>query len=1192
VLAERIEGRWQRWWAERGTFVQPNPGEVGFDASRPKFYCLDMFPYPSGAGLHVGHPEGYTATDILCRYKRAKGFNVLHPMGWDAFGLPAEQYAIQTGVHPAVTTKGAIENFRRQLQRFGFCYDWSREVGTIDPGYYKWTQWVFIQLYEAWFDHEQQRARPIAELVEEFASGKREVEYNPRGEGGESGAGLGEWAGLDKPTQRKVLASYRLAYQSTTTVNWCPKLGTVLANDEVIDGRSERGGHPVLRKPMRQWMLRITDYADRLLGQLDSLAWPESTKTMQREWIGRSEGAEIEFGLGGDGVLDLGTPTLRVGTPDPTRSVGVPGPTRSVGVPIHEEAAEGRVGRHPTLSGSEIDGIAARPDEASHPTGFVACDPYPPGGVGLSGDAARSERNLPHITMPGATYFVSWRCQDGLVLSERERGVVLDSLVHFDGERGRVFAAVVMPDHVHWIVRPGEGFELGKLVESVKHFAAQEINKMRGSKGRLWEPEALDHIVRDENSFGKYVAYVVRNPVEGGLVDRASDYGALFVHADVRSRVPHAERGGTQRQGAQRQGTRRWGTQGRGLTVFTTRPDTLFGATYMVVAPEHELVGRVLAAPGPRTDVGKVSAYVQAARHKSDVDRQEAKTKTGVDLGIDAVNPATGGAIPVWVADYVLMGYGTGAIMAVPGHDERDNEFAAAMGLPVVEVVRPPAEFKGKPGVCFSGSGTAINSSGPEVSIDGLPTAEAKGKIIAWLEGSGRGVRKVNYRLRDWTFSRQRYWGEPIPIVFDEDGDHYPVSASHLPVVLPELEDYAPAESDDAQPLLAKAKAWMNTTAGAAGIEGVDPALDHPSSPVTREANTMPGSAGSSWYFLRYCDPKNTSAFIDPKIDAYWMGNGVDFYIGGSEHTVGHLLYARFWQNALCDLGHVTCREPFRRLFHQGMITSFAYQRGDKSLVPVDEVDEGPEGVFVERATGKVVEQIVAKMSKSLKNVINPDEIIAGYGADTFRLYEMYMGPLEASKPWNTKDIIGPFRFLQRLWRNVIDEQSGAVVLAGEGAPAELTRLVHRTIAGVTQDIENISLHTAIAKLIELNNAVTKAAAAGPVPKSIIEPMLVLLAPFCPHICEELWSRLGHEKTIADAPWPTHDPAMLVDETVEIPVQVQGKLRGKVLVPAGSDAKTIEQIALADAKVQGALEGKPIKRVIVVPGKLVNIVTG
>ncbi len=931
MLAERIEGRWQRWWAERGTFVQPNPGEVGFDASRPKFYCLDMFPYPSGAGLHVGHPEGYTATDILCRYKRAKGFNVLHPMGWDAFGLPAEQYAIQTGVHPAVTTKGAIENFRRQLQRFGFCYDWSREVGTIDPGYYKWTQWVFIQLYEAWFDHEQQRARPIAELVEEFASGRRVVEYNPRGEGGESGAGLGEWAGLDKPTQRKVLASYRLAYQSTTTVNWCPKLGTVLANDEVIDGRSERGGHPVLRKPMRQWMLRITDYADRLLGQLDSLAWPESTKTMQREWIGRSEGAEIEFGLG---------------------------------------------------------------------------------------DTKQT------------------------------------------------------------------------------------------------------------------------------------------------------------------------------LTVFTTRPDTLFGATYMVVAPEHELVGRVLAAPGPRTDVGRVSAYVQAARNKSDVDRQEAKTKTGVDLGIDAINPATGGAIPVWVADYVLMGYGTGAIMAVPGHDERDNEFAAAMGLPVVEVVRPPAEFKGKPGVCFSGSGTAINSSGPEVSIDGLPTAEAKGKIIAWLEGSGRGVRKVNYRLRDWTFSRQRYWGEPIPIVFDEHGDHYPVSASHLPVVLPELEDYAPAESDDAQPLLAKAKAWMNTTAGAAGIEGVDPALDHPSSPVTREANTMPGSAGSSWYFLRYCDPKNTSAFIDPKIDAYWMGNGVDFYIGGSEHTVGHLLYARFWQNALCDLGHVSCREPFRRLFHQGMITSFAYQRGDKSLVPVDEVDEGPEGVFVERATGKVVEQIVAKMSKSLKNVINPDEIIAGYGADTFRLYEMYMGPLEASKPWNTKDIIGPFRFLQRLWRNVIDEQSGAVVLAGEGAPAELTRLVHRTIAGVTQDIENISLHTAIAKLIELNNAVTKAAAVGPVPKSIIEPMLVLLAPFCPHICEELWSRLGHEKTIADAPWPTHDPAMLVEETVEIPVQVQGKLRGKVLVPAGSDAKTIEQIALADAKVQGALEGKPIKRVIVVPGKLVNIVTG
>ncbi|MFN9064050.1 MAG: leucine--tRNA ligase [bacterium] len=1174
VLAERIEGRWQRWWAERGTFVQPNPGEVGFDASRPKFYCLDMFPYPSGAGLHVGHPEGYTATDILCRYKRAKGFNVLHPMGWDAFGLPAEQYAIQTGVHPAVTTKGAIENFRRQLQRFGFCYDWSREVGTIDPGYYRWTQWVFIQLYEAWFDHEQQRARPIAELVEEFASGKRVVEYNPRGEAGESGAGLGEWAGLDKPTQRKVLGSYRLAYQSTTTVNWCPKLGTVLANDEVIDGRSERGGHPVLRKPMRQWMLRITDYADRLLGQLDALAWPESTKTMQREWIGRSEGAEIEFGLGGEGVLDLGTPDLRAG--------GLP-----LGTP------DLRAGR------SADDLYRANIKLIKHPS-FLARDPYPPGVHGPVADLISHNRFLPHHRLPGATYFVTWRAVPGTVLSADEMKITLDALLHFQHERHHTFAAVVMPDHVHWLVRPNEGEELGKLVTSVKQFSATRINKGRGTGGSLWVPEAFDHIVRDERYLAEFVNYIVSNPIKGGLVDHADAHGGLYVDPVVLEGVggerPGPEVRGTQvegeRPGPEVRGTQRQGTQGEGLTVFTTRPDTLFGATYMVVAPEHELIGRVLAAPGPRTDVGKVSAYVQAARHKSDVDRQEAKTKTGVDLGIDAVNPATGGAIPVWVADYVLMGYGTGAIMAVPGHDERDFEFAKAMGLPVVEVVRPPAEFKGKPGVCFSGAGTAINSSGPEVSIDGLPTAEAKEKIIVWLEGSGRGVRKVNYRLRDWTFSRQRYWGEPIPIVFDEDGNHYPVSASGLPVELPELEDYAPAESDDAQPLLAKAKAWMHTTAGAAGVEGVDPALLNASSTVTREANTMPGSAGSSWYFLRYCDPKNTSAMIDPKIDAYWMGDGVDFYIGGSEHTVGHLLYARFWQNALRDLGHVTCREPFRRLFHQGMITSFAYQRGDKSLVPVDEVDEGPEGVFVERATGKVVEQIVAKMSKSLKNVINPDEIIAGYGADTFRLYEMYMGPLEASKPWNTKDIIGPFRFLQRLWRNVIDEQSGAVVLAGEGAPAELTRLVHRTIAGVTQDIENISLHTAIAKLIELNNAITKAAAVGPVPKSIIEPMLVLLAPFCPHICEELWSRLGHEKTIADASWPTHDPAMLVEETVEIPVQVQGKLRGKVLVPGGSDAKTIEQIALADAKVQGALEGKPIKRVIVVPGKLVNIVTG
>lgn len=934
ALADAIETRWQSWWQSRGTFVQPNPGQPGFDASRPKFYCLDMFPYPSGAGLHVGHPEGYTGTDILCRFKRHQGFNVLHPMGWDAFGLPAEQYAIQTGVHPAITTKQAIDNFRRQLQRFGFCYDWSREVGTIDPGYYKWTQWIFVTLYDAWFDPAQKKARPIADLIAAFASSARPVAFNAAAteiSDADKARAFGAWSTLDAATERAVVDSYRLAYQGTTTVNWCPKLGTVLANDEVVDGKSERGGYPVLRKPLKQWMFRITAYADRLLEQLSDLAWPESTKAMQREWIGRSEGAEIEFAL-----------------------------------------------------------------------------------------------------------------------SETKET----------------------------------------------------------------------------------------------------------------------------------------------LTVFTTRPDTLFGATYMVVAPEHGLCSRIIngqIAVDAATRTA-LAAYVTTAKNRSDVERQQDnKTKTGAFTGVHAINPATGKPIPVWTADYVLMGYGTGAIMAVPAHDERDFEFAEAFGLPVIEVVQNLAAKPVAAGkmACFSGDGIAINSASPHLSIDGLPTAEAKATVIAWLESSKRGVRKINYKFRDWTFSRQRYWGEPFPVVFDEAGNHYPVSASHLPVILPELTDYAPIESDDPQPLLAKAGAWCKTTAGAAGV---DPALFDPSTPVTRETNTMPGSAGSSWYFLRYCDPSNDKALIDPKIDGYWTSNGVDFYMGGSEHTVGHLLYSRFWQNALHDLGHVKSREPFHRLFHQGMITSFAYERPDKTLVAVDLVDETSEGVFIERSTGKPVKQIVAKMSKSLKNVINPDDIIAGYGADTFRLYEMYMGPLEASKPWNTKDIIGPHRFLQRVWRNVVNEETGELTVADAPAPADLHKLLHRTIAGVTQDITNIALHTAIAKLIELNNALTKHCATAPAPRSVIEPMLILLSPFCPHICEELWQKLGHTTTIADAKWPTFDPALLVDDAVEIAVQVLGKVRGKMMVPTNADAKAIEALAMADAAVQGYLGGKPVKKCIVVPGRLINFV--
>jgi len=962
ALAGQIETTRQEAWLREGVHRVPNPGEPGFDASRPKYYCLDMFPYPSGAGLHVGHPEGYTATDIVSRFKRMRGYNVLHPMGWDAFGLPAEQYAIQTGVHPAVTTRKAIDNFRRQLRRFGFSYDWSREFGTIDEGYYKWTQWIFLRLYGAWFDEEGEertserankgRARRIEELEKEFASGRRPVRFNPRADEideAERGSELGSWASLDAAMKRRVIDSYRLAYRSQTVVNWCPKLGTVLANDEVIDGKSERGGYPVLRKPLTQWMFRITAYAQRLLSQLDGVDWPESTKTMQREWIGRSEGAEIAF-------------------------------------------------------------------------------------------------------------------------------------------------------------------ELSNL-------------KPQSSKNN---EEALK--------------------------------------------------------------------------VFTTRPDTIFGATYMVVAPEHELCGRVLdgeyGVDGATRET--LRAYIEAARNRGEVERQESKEKTGVYTGVNAVNPATGGEIPVWAADYVLMGYGTGAIMAVPAHDERDFEFAEKFGLRVVEVVRGANERtseranEGKKKECFAGDGIAINSSGAGVSLDGLATPEAKKRIIAWLEETGRGRGRVNYKLRDWTFSRQRYWGEPFPIVYDDAGNAYPVMDSALPVRLPELADYAPIESDEPRPLLAKATRWVRTTAGEAGV---DPALLPPGTPVTRETNTMPGSAGSSWYAVRYCDAGNDARFAGVEAERYWMGGerpGVDLYVGGSEHAVGHLLYARFWQSVLFDLGFVSTPEPFRKLFHQGLITSFAYQRADKSLVPTDQVEERENGDFVERATGQRVVQITAKMSKSLKNVVNPDDVITDFGADTFRLYEMYMGPLEASKPWNPRDIAGCFRFLQRAWRVCVSEQTGEARFA-PAADAGLERALHRLVKKVGDDVERMAFNTAIAAMIEFVNAATGAdKGAGVLTRDQVSRFALVLAPFAPHVAEEVWEKAGNAGRIAHQAWPGFDAAMLVDNEVEVPVSVMGKVRARIMVPADAakEPKSLEAFALSHEAVKALIAGKEVKKVIAVPGKMVNLVLG
>ena len=836
---DRIEDKWQKYWDAHRTFHCPNPGEDGFDPKKPKYYVLDMFPYPSGAGLHVGHPEGYTATDILARFKRMCGFNVLHPMGWDAFGLPAEQYAIKTGQHPSVTTAQNIDNFRGQLKRIGFAYDWQREVNTTDPGYFRWTQWIFLQLYNAWFNPASQRAESIK-----------------------------TYTGADPD-------AVRLAYVAEVPVNWCSALGTVLANEEVVDGRSEVGGHPVERRPMRQWMLRITAFADRLINELDGLDWPESIKLLQRNWIGKSEGAEVSF---------------------------------------------------------EVEGTA------------------------LS------------------------------------------------------------------------------------------------------------------------------------------------------------------------------------IRVFTTRPDTLFGATYLVLAPEHHLVEKITT----HAQLESVRMYQVACKSKSDLERTDlAKEKSGVPTGAFAVNPVNGERIPIWIADYVLTGYGTGAIMAVPAHDTRDHEFAEKFQLPVRQVVLPP---DGEPWLGFTGIGTAVHSA----FLDGLSTPEAKRRMTHWLEENGRGKGTVQYKLRDWLFSRQRYWGEPFPIVW-ENGRHHAIQETELPLTPPPMDDFKPTGTPE--PPLSKAVEWLRY-----------------SETARRETNTMPQWAGSCWYYLRYCDPENTERFVSREAERYWMGandaspkpGGVDLYVGGTEHAVLHLLYARFWHKVLFDLGHVSTPEPFQRLVNQGIIL-------------------GEDG---------------QKMSKSRGNVVNPDEVINQFGADAFRCYEMFMGPLEQMKPWNTAGVEGVSRFLARVWRLVMEEdQSGEWSRSSSlgDIPLDKTQLkvLHSTIKKVSEDIESLSFNTAIAQMMIFVNAFTGAAEK---PVAALRTLLQLLNPFAPHLTEELWQVVGTGGCVADQAWPDFDPIALIEDELELIVQINGKLRDKLVVKRAASSSEIEAAALASPKAQEWTAGKTIRKIIVVPGKLVNIV--
>ncbi|WP_448319211.1 leucine--tRNA ligase [Streptomyces sp. CO7] len=939
ALAAEIEARWQDFWDAEGTYEAPNPsGDLAGDpevAARPKKFIMDMFPYPSGAGLHVGHPLGYIATDVYARHQRMTGHNVLHTLGFDAFGLPAEQFAVQTGTHPRVSTEANMANMKAQLRRLGLGHDKRRSFATIDPEYYRWTQWIFLQIFNSWYDTEAGKARPVSELVAQFESGERAVP------GGRA------WSELSAVERADLLSEYRLAYASDAPVNWCPGLGTVLANEEVTaDGRSERGNFPVFKAKLRQWNMRITAYADRLLDDLDGLDWPEAIKLQQRNWIGRSEGARVDFPVAAEG-----------------------------------EAAA--------------------------------------------------------------------------------------------------------------------------------------------------------------------------------------------------------------------------------ITVFTTRQDTLFGATYMVLAPEHPLVEKFTPAAWPEgtreawtgghaTPAEAVAAYRAQAASKSDVERQaEAKDKTGVFTGVFAVNPVNGERIPVFIADYVLMGYGTGAIMAVPAHDSRDFAFARAFDLPMRCVVEPtdgrstdPADWDE---AFASYDARLINSASEDVSLDGLGVVEAKARVTAWLAERGIGEGTVNYRLRDWLFSRQRYWGEPFPIVYDEDGVAHPLPESMLPLELPEVDDYSPRtfDPDDAdtrpETPLSRDEDWVNVT------------LDLGDGPkkYRRETNTMPNWAGSCWYELRYLDPHNDEKLVDPAIEQYWMGpregmphGGVDLYVGGAEHAVLHLLYARFWSKVLFDLGYVSSAEPFHKLFNQGMIQAFVYRDSRGIAVPAAEVEERDGAYWYQ---GEKVSRVLGKMGKSLKNAVTPDEICAEYGADTLRLYEMAMGPLDVSRPWDTRAVVGQYRLLQRVWRNVVDEATGEVTVVDDVAPDEDTlRALHKAVDGVRQDLEGMRFNTAIAKITELNNHLTKSG--GALPRSVAEPLVLMIAPLAPHIAEELWRRLGHTGSVVHQDFPVADPAYLVDETVTCVVQIKGKVKARLEVSPSVSEAELEKIALADEKVVAALGGAGVRKVIVRAPKLVNIV--
>ena len=952
-MANEIELRWQERWRSQGTYHTPlrpmasaprgplhptasaprgpklnGPPAGSHDADARKLFIMDMFPYPSGSGLHVGHPLGYIGTDVYARFKRMCGYVVLHPMGYDAFGLPAEEHARQTGEHPRINTEQNIANMSRQLARLGLGHDDQRSLATTDVEYYRWTQWIFLQIFNSWYDTESDKARPIAELIGQFETGRKATT---------SGAA---WGDMDDVERRLELDEHRLAYLGEAPVNWCPALGTVLANEEVTnDGRSDRGNHPVFRRPMKQWMMRITAYADRLLADLDRVNWFESVKIMQRNWIGRSEGAFISF-------------ATEAGNADPA---------------------------------------GAGPDDT-----------------------------------------------------------------------------------------------------------------------------------------------------------------------------------------------------GPAIEVFTTRPDTIYGTTAMLLAPEHPLVDKIVAdewppgtdarwTGGAATPREALEAYRAQASSMTDLQRQTERDKTGVWLGVNCQVPTTGKPVPVFVADYVLIDYGTGAVMSVPGEDQRDWDFSEKFGLPIMRTVAPPPDFDGE---AYDGGGLAVNSE----FLNGMAKADAIEVICNWLEDHGCGRRTVTYKLRDWLFSRQRYWGEPFPIVFDETGLPLGVPESELPVELPELIDWAPRaldESSDPEPPLGRATQWATATYDLGDGERT----------YSRELSTMPQWAGSCWYYLRYLDPTNDDVLVDPDVERYWMADeaggvgGVDLYVGGVEHAVLHLLYARFWHKVLYDLGHVSGPEPFGRLYNQGYIQAAAYQDERGVYVEASEVVERDGKFFHEDSE---VTRHFGKMGKSLRNAVTPDDIYGAYGADTLRTYEMFMGPLDQGRPWETHSVIGSHRLLQRVWRNLVDEQTGELSVSQTEPDADLERMLHHTIASVTDAMEDLRFNSAIARITELNNELTRRG--EPTPRPVADVLVRLLAPLVPHLAEELWERLGHDETVVYAPFPQADPALLVAETIEVPVQVNGKVRSRITVDAAVSNDDLEAAALADERIAQLTAGNDIRRVVTVPGKLVNIV--